>query len=134
MAQSWALDKFRLLRADRRHDPGGLRHALRLHGMGDHQCCAGHDRAAELVHYGVVVSYRRRHDGNARFTIGSHLRFHDAEMSQAELGQRIGVTRQTIAAIEAGKYSPSLEAAFRHRPGLQFATGGVFQWDAKATH
>ena len=31
------------------------------------------------------------------------LRFHNGEMSQAELGQRIGVTRQTIAAIEAGK-------------------------------
>ncbi len=41
------------------------------------------------------------------------LRFHNGEMSQSELGQRIGVTRQTIAAIEAGKYSPSLEAAFR---------------------
>ena len=41
------------------------------------------------------------------------LRFLHGEMSQAELGQRIGVTRQTIAAIEAGKYSPSLEAAFR---------------------
>ncbi|MBV8246220.1 MAG: helix-turn-helix transcriptional regulator, partial [Candidatus Eremiobacteraeota bacterium] len=41
------------------------------------------------------------------------LRFQNGEMSQSELGQRIGVTRQTIAAIEAGKYSPSLEAAFR---------------------
>jgi putative transcriptional regulator len=41
------------------------------------------------------------------------LRFLNGEMSQAELGQRIGVTRQTVAAIEAGKYSPSLEAAFR---------------------
>jgi putative transcriptional regulator len=34
-------------------------------------------------------------------------------MTQGDLGDRIGVTRQTIAAIEAGKYSPSLEAAFR---------------------
>jgi putative transcriptional regulator len=34
-------------------------------------------------------------------------------MTQGELGDRIGVTRQTIAAIEAGRYSPSLEAAFR---------------------
>ena len=41
------------------------------------------------------------------------LRFHHGEMSQAELGERIGLTRQTIAAIEAGKYSPTLEAAFR---------------------
>ncbi len=41
------------------------------------------------------------------------LRFLNGEMTQADLGDRIGVTRQTIAAIEAGKYSPSLEAAFR---------------------
>ena len=41
------------------------------------------------------------------------LRFLNGEMSQAELGRRIGLTRQTVAAIEAGKYSPSLEAAFR---------------------
>lgn len=38
-------------------------------------------------------------------------RFLAQEMTQAELGERIGVTRQTIAAIEAGRYSPSLEAA-----------------------
>ena len=41
------------------------------------------------------------------------LRFHANEMTQAELGKRVGVTRQTIAAIEAGKYSPTLECAFR---------------------
>ncbi len=35
-----------------------------------------------------------------------------AGLSQAELGERIGVTRQTVNAVEAGKYSPSLEAAF----------------------
>ena len=40
------------------------------------------------------------------------LRFHAGEMTQAELGVRIGVTRQTIAAIEQGKYSPTLETAF----------------------
>ena len=40
------------------------------------------------------------------------LRFLANEMTQAELGERIGMTRQTIAAIEAGKYSPTLEAAF----------------------
>jgi len=34
-------------------------------------------------------------------------------MTQQELGERVGVTRQTINAIEAGKYSPSLEVAFR---------------------
>jgi putative transcriptional regulator len=62
------------------------------------------------------------------------LRFHNGEMSQAELGQRIGVTRQTIAAIEAGKYSPSLEAAFRIAQVFNLRLEEVFQWDAKATH
>jgi putative transcriptional regulator len=56
------------------------------------------------------------------------LRFHQGEMSQAELGQRIGVTRQTIAAIEAGKYSPSLEAAFRIAQVFKVPLEDVFQW------
>jgi putative transcriptional regulator len=59
------------------------------------------------------------------------LRFQNGEMSQAELGQRIGVTRQTIAAIEAGKYSPSLEAAFRIAHVFNLPLDEVFQWDAK---
>jgi putative transcriptional regulator len=60
------------------------------------------------------------------------LRFHNGEMSQAELGQRIGVTRQTIAAIEAGKYSPTLEAAFRIAQVFGVELGEVFQWETKA--
>ena len=56
------------------------------------------------------------------------LRFLNGEMSQAELGQRIGVTRQTIAAIEAGKYSPSLEAAFRIAEVFGKNLEEVFQW------
>lgn len=41
------------------------------------------------------------------------LRFDHNEMTQQELAERIGVTRQTVNAIELGKYSPSLEVAFR---------------------
>ena len=41
------------------------------------------------------------------------LRFAKGEMTQADLADRVGVTRQTIIAIEQGKYSPSLEMAFR---------------------
>lgn len=41
------------------------------------------------------------------------LRFEHREMTQQELAEKIGVTRQTVNAIELGKYSPSLEAAFR---------------------
>jgi putative transcriptional regulator len=41
------------------------------------------------------------------------LRFHHDEMTQQQLADKVGVTRQTIIAIEQGKYSPSLELAFR---------------------
>ena len=41
------------------------------------------------------------------------LRFDHGEMTQEHLANAIGMTRQTVAAIEQGKYSPSLEAAFR---------------------
>lgn len=41
------------------------------------------------------------------------LRFHNGEMTQQRLADETGVTRQTIVAIEKGKYSPSLELAFR---------------------
>lgn len=41
------------------------------------------------------------------------LRFAAGEMTQAELAEKVGVTRQTIIAIEQGKYSPSLEVAFQ---------------------
>jgi putative transcriptional regulator len=41
------------------------------------------------------------------------LRFHHDEMTQQELADRVGVTRQTVNAIEGGKYFPSLEVAFQ---------------------
>lgn len=57
------------------------------------------------------------------------LRFEAGEMTQEELGRRIGMTRQTIAAIEQGKYSPSLEAAFRIARVFGQPLEAVFQWD-----
>ena len=57
------------------------------------------------------------------------LRFMASEMTQAELGERIGMTRQTIAAIEAGKYSPTLEAAFRIAQVFGKPLDEVFQWE-----
>ncbi len=56
------------------------------------------------------------------------LRFHAGEMTQADLATRIGMTRQTIAAIEQGKYSPSLEAAFRIARVFGAPLEEVFQW------
>ena len=56
------------------------------------------------------------------------LRFDNGEMTQAELAARIGMTRQTIAAIEQGKYAPSLEAEFRIAQALGVSLEMVFQW------
>ncbi|NBW09657.1 MAG: transcriptional regulator [Caulobacteraceae bacterium] len=57
------------------------------------------------------------------------LRFHAGEMTQAALAERIGMTRQTIVAIEQGKYSPSLEAAFRIAQVFGVPITEVFEWE-----
>ena len=49
-------------------------------------------------------------------------------MTQAELGERIGVTRQTVAATEQGKYSPTLETAFRIADVFDVGLEEVFRW------
>jgi putative transcriptional regulator len=56
------------------------------------------------------------------------LRFHAGEMTQGELGERIGVTRQTVAAIEQSKYSPTLETAFRIADVFGATLEEVFRW------
>lgn len=56
------------------------------------------------------------------------LRFMAGEMTQAELGSKIGVTRQTVAAIESGKYAPTLETAFRIADVFAVPLEQVFQW------
>jgi putative transcriptional regulator len=56
------------------------------------------------------------------------LRFGHDEMTQAELARRIGVTRQTVIAIEQGKYSPSLELAFQIAAVFGVPLEEVFQY------
>lgn len=56
------------------------------------------------------------------------LRFEHGEMTQAELAKSVGVTRQTIIAIENNKYSPSLEAAFRIAEVFNLPITAVFQY------
>ncbi len=51
-------------------------------------------------------------------------------MSQAFLGDAIGVTRQTVIAIEQGRYSPSLESAFRIARVFGVGLEDVFGWEA----
>jgi putative transcriptional regulator len=57
------------------------------------------------------------------------LRFNRGEMTQQELADRVGVTRQTIIAIEQGRYSPSLEAAFKIARVFGAPLEDVFQYE-----
>ena len=54
------------------------------------------------------------------------LRFFANEMTQQQLAEKAGVSRQTIMAVEAGKYSPSLELAFRIADAFGVTIGEVF--------
>lgn len=56
------------------------------------------------------------------------LRFERGEMTQQTLAEKVGVTRQTVNAIEANKYSPSLETAFRIASVFGVPLESVFQY------
>ncbi|NCO86138.1 MAG: helix-turn-helix transcriptional regulator [Rhodobacterales bacterium] len=58
------------------------------------------------------------------------LRFDAGEMTQKDLAAKVGVTRQTIVAIEAAKYAPSLELAFQIAHAFGVPLNEVFWWDA----
>lgn len=60
------------------------------------------------------------------------LRFAHGEMTQEELARRCGVTRQTVIALEAGRYAPSLELAFRLARAFGVGVEDVFRWDEEA--
>jgi putative transcriptional regulator len=66
---------------------------------------------------GQVLNHLRRH------------RFLADEMTQAELAQRVGVTRQTIHSIETGKYKPTVELALRLARELGVAVEVLFELD-----
>jgi putative transcriptional regulator len=57
------------------------------------------------------------------------LRFDNSEMTQQQLADKAGVTRQTIIAIEAGKYAPSLPLAFRIARTFGLPLEDVFQYE-----
>lgn len=67
---------------------------------------------------------KRRINNNIR-----KLRFFHNEMTQQELAEKVGVTRQTIIAMEQGKYSPSLELAFRIALAFEVPLDQVFSYD-----
>ena len=56
-------------------------------------------------------------------------RFDNDEMTQEDLANRVGVTRQTIIALEAGKYVPSLGLAFRIARTFNVTVEDVFQYE-----
>jgi len=60
------------------------------------------------------------------------LRFHRGEMTQQQLADEVGVTRQTIIALEAGKYVPSLLLAFRIAAAFEVGVEEVFHFDSKS--
>ena len=60
------------------------------------------------------------------------LRFENDEMTQQHLAAQVGVTRQTIIAIEQGKYSPSLEAAFKIAAVFGKPLDAVFSFEPSA--
>ncbi len=61
------------------------------------------------------------------------LRFENGQMTQQQLADRVGVTRQTIIAIESGKYAPSLPLAFRIARTFGVTIEQVFQYDEQET-
>jgi len=68
----------------------------------------------------------------ANYRINNHirkLRFFHNEMTQQQLADKVGVTRQTIIAMEQGKYSPSLELAFRVALAFGVPLDEVFSYD-----
>jgi len=61
------------------------------------------------------------------------LRFEHGEITQQQLADKVGVTRQTIIAIESGKYAPSLPLAFRIARTFSVSIEQVFQYDEQET-
>ena len=61
------------------------------------------------------------------------LRFENGEITQQQLADKVGVTRQTILAIEAGKYSPSLTLAFKIARVFGVKVEDVFQYEPQDT-
>jgi len=69
-------------------------------------------------------------DPRKALTIHNHIRrmrFEHGEMTQQELAERVGVTRQTVNAIEGAKYAPTLELAFRIADVFGVGVEGVFE-------
>jgi putative transcriptional regulator len=73
-----------------------------------------------------------RSEAMSKFKINNNirkLRFFNDEMTQKDLAKLVGVTRQTINSLEKGKYSPSLDLAFRIALAFDVPLDSVFSYD-----
>jgi len=80
-------------------------------------------RTAVFVQKGIAMIKKIEITNNIR-----KLRFFAEEMTQKDLAEKVGASRQTIISIEAGKYSPSLELAFRIANVFDVTIGEVFDY------
>jgi putative transcriptional regulator len=82
------------------------------------------------IFYGSIFIEGDSKMGNRRINNNIRtLRFFQDEMTQQQLAKKVGVTRQTIIAMEKGKYSPSLELAFRIALVFEVPLEEVFSYD-----
>jgi putative transcriptional regulator len=83
--------------------------------------------------YNIIYSYQARLALNNKIITNRirRMRFEAGEMSQAKLAQKVGCTRQTINAIEAAKYGPSLELAFKIADVFGVGIEQVFQYEPR---
>ena len=89
--------------------------------------CGNPDKYVKNTHYrSLPIGWVRTMITNSI----KHLRFNQDQMTQQNLAERIGVTRQTVNAIEASKYSPSLEVAFRIATVFEVPLDQVFQYES----
>ncbi|TAJ95272.1 MAG: transcriptional regulator [Gammaproteobacteria bacterium] len=122
----------------RRHLRGGRNCPYRrrwLHGRLRHSAGIRHRRSRQLRHAHLLLPAWCLMMGSATAITNKirRLRFDHDEMTQQELAERVGVTRQTVNAIELGKYSPSLEVAFRIARVFGVPLEEVFQYDDART-
>ncbi len=83
----------------------------------------------EIFHRSISIEEGSKMDKRQVRNNIRKLRFHHNEMTQEQLAKKVGVTRQTIIAIESAKYSPSLELAFRIALVFGVPLGEVFSYD-----
>ena len=119
-------------RGDRRPSYPARRSSRRTAVYSQHTCCS---RVWSWPRWSPTSTASCCTEGASDLAVENRirrLRFEHGEMSQRELASRIGVTRQTVNAIEGGKYSPSLEVAFRIAGVFGVSLEAVFSYRSES--